>query len=208
MLLAFCPCAAGQAVQGRAPTVRSETNLGAPRFHAPVDWAEWLDGLEGDLWTGHDPWLLFSRTWSAPRTREVGLATTRSEFAPQLSFVVRDWGVSRALFGGSMGVADRVRLSRSSRMLVTRFSFDARAFAPFVHVALGQWRIDTEVLPVFARDEWMAGQLALGLEMKVGAWALAGQFDFTRLHRGPRELPSPVGEPQIWGAFVGARALF
>jgi hypothetical protein len=127
--------------------------------------------------------------------------------SPHLSLVARDWGSAEALLG-HMTVSDQVRLSRSSRMVVSRVRFMDGRFAPFIDVGLGQWRVDTDLMPVLPRDTELAVQFGGGFELRLWSrFALALELDHTVLYREQHE-PQMIAAPHIWGSFLGARAVF
>lgn len=128
--------------------------------------------------------------------------------SPHLTLVARDWGEAYHLAGGALGLTDEFRLSRSSRMVVTRARLDAATFAPFVHVGLGQWRVDTDLMPVYVRNTELATQLGGGFDLQMARrWALALEVDYTILVRDEREAQS-FPTPHLWGAFLVSRASF
>jgi hypothetical protein len=134
-------------------------------------------------------------------------AEPRGGLSPHLSLVARDWGGTEALFGG-MTVRDQVRLSRSSRMMISRVRFMEGRFAPFFEVGLGQWRVDTDLMPVLPRDTELAAQIGGGFELHVWSrFALALEVDHFILYREQHE-PQMITAPHVWGSFIGARAVF
>lgn len=127
---------------------------------------------------------------------------------PHLSLVARDWGGVQPLLGGHLAVTDQFRLSRSSRMVVTRVRLADGRVSPFVQVGLGQWRVDTDLMPVLPRDTELATQLGVGCELHVfRQWRLAIEVDHTVLYREAHE-PQQLSGPHIWGAFLATHARF
>lgn len=127
--------------------------------------------------------------------------------SPHLSLVARDWGHAQLLVG-HLSLTDEIRLSRSSRMFVTRMKlFDGRV-APFVQAGLGQWRVDTDLVPALPRDTEFAAQLGGGFEYSISdRAALAIEADYTVLYREHHE-QSNVVSPHMCGAFAATRVLF
>jgi hypothetical protein len=121
--------------------------------------------------------------------------------------VARDWGVSQVLWG-HLALTDQFRLSRSSRMVVTRVRLSDGRLTPFVHVGLGQWRADTSILPSMPGDVELAGQLGGGFELEVAPrTVLALEGDCTGLYRqGHDALAFSSG--QLWSTLLAARARF
>lgn len=127
--------------------------------------------------------------------------------SPHVSLVARDWEGAQLLLG-HLVLTDQLRLSRSSRMVVSRIRLADGRFAPFAHVGLGQWRVDTNLMPVLPRDVELATQVGGGFEIALSRHAaLAVEADHTILMREHHE-PQMVAEPYVWGAFLAARALF
>ena len=127
--------------------------------------------------------------------------------SPHVALIARDWDAARVLVG-HLSPTDQIRLSRSSRMFVTRLRLADGRISPFAQVGLGQWRIDTDLMPVLPRDVELAGQLGGGFEVTVSRLAaLAVEADFTMLYRERRE-PQMVSEPRLWGTFLVARMQF
>lgn len=126
---------------------------------------------------------------------------------PHLSLVARDWSGVQLLMGGHVSVTDQLRLSRSSRMVVSRVRLADGRLAPFLQIGLGQWRVDTDLMPVLPRDVELATQIGGGFELSLAPrWRLAIEYDYTVLYR--EERGPDVISPRIWGAFVATRASF
>jgi hypothetical protein len=127
--------------------------------------------------------------------------------SPHVALIARDWDAARVLVG-HLSPTDQIRLSQSSRMFVTRLRLTDGRISPFAQVGLGQWRIDTDLMPVLPRDVELAGQLGGGFELTLGRLAaVAVEVDSTMLYRERRE-PQMVSEPRLWGTFLVARAQF
>jgi hypothetical protein len=127
--------------------------------------------------------------------------------SPHVSLIARDWGGAQLLVG-HLALTDRLRLSRSSRMFVSRVRLADGRFAPFAHVGLGQWRVDTDLMPVLPRDVELAAQYGFGFELAITRRVtLAIEGDHTILIRDQHE-PQMIAAPNLFGGFVGARALF
>jgi hypothetical protein len=127
--------------------------------------------------------------------------------SPHVTLIARDWDAARVLVG-RLSPTDQVRLSRSSRMFVTRLRLADGRISPFAQVGLGQWRIDTDLMPVLPRDVELAGQLGGGFELTLGRLStVAVEADYTMLYRERRE-PQMVSEPRLWGTFLVARMQF
>ena len=124
-----------------------------------------------------------------------------------LSLVARDWGNAQLLLG-HLALTDQMRLIRSSRMVIGRLRVGDGRIVPFLQVGAGQWRIDTDLMPVYKRDVEIAGQLGGGIEFIVShRTMLALETDETVLYREQHE-PQRVASPHQWGTLLAARAIF
>jgi len=127
--------------------------------------------------------------------------------APHVSVLGRDWGEAH-LFVGRLATTDVFRLSRSNRMVVTRVRFGDGVVVPFGQIGVGQWRVDTDMMPGWACDMEVAAQLGAGLELRVGrVYAIALEADFTALYRDQRE-PQNIPYQRFWGTTAAARMHF
>lgn len=126
---------------------------------------------------------------------------------PRVSLVARDWSGAGVLVGRS-SPTDQIRLSHSSRMLITRVRATGGWFVPFIQAGVGQWRIDTDLLPAFRPDVELAGQPGVGFEARLGpSVVIAVETDYTILYRELHE-PQMVCSPHLWGSFLAARGRF
>ena len=149
-------------------------------------------------------------TWHAEtRDQAQGDASARwLGAAPRLALVARDWGVSQVLWG-HLAVTDQLRLSRSSRMVVTRLSLGGGRLTPFAHVGVGQWRTDTSVVPMLPSDMELAGQLGGGFELEIAPrTVIALEGDCTLLYREGRDDALMRSTGQLWSTLLAARARF
>ena len=127
--------------------------------------------------------------------------------SPRLALVARNWGGSQVLWG-HLAVTDQFRLSRSSRMVVTRLSLGGGRLTPFAHVGVGQWRTDTSVVPMLPSDMELAGQLGGGFELEIAPrTVLALEADCTGLYREGHDAQA-VSSGQLWSTLLAARARF
>ncbi|MCL2447597.1 MAG: hypothetical protein FWD17_01480 [Polyangiaceae bacterium] len=123
------------------------------------------------------------------------------------SIIARDWGGPRVALG-HLSTIDRIRLSRSSRMLVGRLRVSAGRITPFAQLGLGQWRLDPDLVPARRSDIAQAAQFGYGFELGVSSRAsVAFEADYTLLHRD-EPCPSQPNLPELWGAFLAARGWF
>jgi hypothetical protein len=125
---------------------------------------------------------------------------------PDASLVARDWGGPR-IFLGHLSPTDRIRLSHSSRMLVGRVRLPAGRVIPFAQLGLGQWRLDSDLLPN-RREVAYAAQLGYGFELALSRFAaIAFEADYTALYRDA-PCPRRSNPSDLWGGFIAARATF
>jgi len=188
-----------------AITLGSTTARAEETSRANLDWEKLADAIR----TGGE--MLFPREGFAVRP-----TTLRREqeierwvgVTPHLSLVARDWSGVQLLMGGHVALTDQLRLSRSSRMVVSRVRLADGRIAPFAQLGLGQWRIDTDLMPVLPRDTELATQLGGGFELKLAPrWRLALEVDYTLLYREGHE-PQQVAGTRLWGAFLATHAAF
>ncbi len=195
-----------------ASEARAES-VGGLSTRLTVDWASELG--KGVTWLAaqseHGP--------EAPaRPTELGSATTTTSsgelgsawfgVAPRVSFVARDWGGAKSLAGGPIAVTDAIRVSRSSRMVMSRIRLGEGRVVPFAQLGLGQWRVDTEWMPHLPRNVEVAGQFGAGVEVHVARnWEIAAETGLTVLYREVHE-PQQLTTPRMWGTFLASRVQF
>ena len=128
-------------------------------------------------------------------------------FTPKVSLVVRDWGSAYRVTGDRLALIDELRLTSSTRMLLSRARLSASRVAPFVQVGLGQWRTDPYLLPLTARYTELAAQATAGVEVRViGTWQVAWETAMTGLYREQRGAGDPAAS--MWSTTFGSRVEF
>jgi hypothetical protein len=126
--------------------------------------------------------------------------------SPHVSLIARDWGGAQLLFG-HLTLTDQLRLSRSSRMVLSRVRIADGRVTPFAQAGFGQWRVDTDWV-LLPRDVELAGQAGGGFELAINSSAaVAIEADYTFLYREQRE-PQMISGPHLWGTFFAARFVF
>ena len=129
-------------------------------------------------------------------------------FRPALSLVARDWGSSFRVAGDRLALVDAMRLTQSTRMVLTRVRMSDARIAPFAQVGLGQWRTDPFLLPLSPRYEEIAAQAAGGVELRLmGSWQVALESSMTMLYReqqNSRDLPAA----RMWSTTFASRVDF
>ncbi len=172
-----------------------------------VDWSE-LAGVIGQASAafGHEGGF-------RPAEEEPPVSLRAPEEVPwvgssaHLALIARDWGGARELVG-RLSLTDRLRPTRSSRMLVSRIRLADGRVMPFVQVGLGQWRVDTELMPALRRDVELAGQFGGGIEVSIARFAtVALEADETILYRQQHE-SQMVCQPHVWNSLLAARIDF
>jgi hypothetical protein len=129
--------------------------------------------------------------------------------APRMSLVARDWGASQLLVG-NLTLTDQLRLTRSSRMVVSRVRLAEGRLVPFAQLGIGEWRVDRSLVPALPLNQQLALQAAAGFELTVvpsvvvaleADWTLLWDDDIT-------SQPQTIGRPNLWGSLLAARARF
>ena len=125
------------------------------------------------------------------RAQKLNVQNTSNDwvgFAPTMSLVARDWGSAYRVAGNRLALVDALRLTSSTRMVLTRVRMSDARIAPFAQVGLGQWRTDPYLLPLTPRYEEIAAQAAGGVEIRLhGTWQVALESTMTMLYRESRE---------------------
>ena len=168
-----------------------------------VDWA----GL-AQLLRGGGPSMLPHESLRPAHDRDTGPEQAPwLGLAPRVSLVARDWGSSQLLWG-QLSLTDQLRLTRSSRMVVTRVRFANGRIVPFAQFGLGQWRVDATLMPTLPSDAHTAAQVGGGFELEIAPHAsVALEGDCTMLDQEGRALDS-VAAGHVWMTMLAARARF
>jgi hypothetical protein len=126
--------------------------------------------------------------------------------APRVSFVARDWGGSYRIAGDKLSVVDAMRLSSSTRMVLSRVrfgDFGTTRIVPFAQMGFGQWRTDTKILPFSPRATEVAAQVGGGVEVQVArGWQLACETAATVFIRDERE---DIPQTNLWSTTLATR---
>jgi hypothetical protein len=189
----------------------------ADESRAAIDWMTKLVQLDQYVRTGAErPQLVLparasERPAATSEPYEQNPGNAWFGVAPRVSFVARDWATSLRLAGDRLSLVDAMRLSQSTRMIVTRVRFgDLRVsrVTPFAQVGLGQWRTDTNIMPLTPRSTEIAGQAGGGIEIQVSrSWQLAVESSMTALYREQREDTS-IPQTRFWSAMFASRLEF
>lgn len=130
-------------------------------------------------------------------------------FAPRMSVVARDWGASQLLVG-DLTLTDQLRLTRSSRMVVSRVRLAEGRLVPFAQLGIGEWRVDRTLMPALPLDQQLAAQAGAGFELTVApSFVIALEADWTLLWNDDLDpQPQPLAHGSLWGTLLATRARF
>jgi hypothetical protein len=144
----------------------------------------------------------------APETFDASTSVPWVGAQPRISLVARDWAESRRLVG-DMSLTDELRPTRSNRMVVSRVRLADGRVAPFAQLGLGEWRVDTTLLPSLPREHELAGQAGLGFELALAPeTVVALEADWTLLQPGNASDVVAQMHPALWGTYVALRTRF
>lgn len=161
-------------------------------------------------------WLSIFEDEARSRDRRPELASSGSsawfKIAPRTSLIARDWGESRTLAGTRLSTTESLRLTRSSRMLITRFELGRGQFSPFVQLGLGQWRTDPNLLPTLPRNTELAAHGGVGFDIEVMPrmlpdWRIGVETTLTWLYREVHE-PQNIDQTKIVGVMAASKFTF
>jgi hypothetical protein len=128
-------------------------------------------------------------------------------FRPTVSLVARDWGSSFRVAGERLALVDALRLTASTRMVLTRFRMTDARISPFAQVGLGQWRTDPYLLPLTPSYMELAAQAAGGIELRLmGSWQIALESTMTSIYRERSDSTMP--SPHVWSSTFASRVDF
>jgi hypothetical protein len=128
-------------------------------------------------------------------------------FAPKFGIVARDWSSAYKVAGDRLALVDELRLTSSTRMVLSRVRLNDSRISPFAQVGLGQWRTDPYLLPLTARYTEIAAQAAGGFEIRlVGSWQVALESTMTMLYRETHDAGMPAAHN--WSSTIASRIDF
>ncbi len=182
-----------------------------------VDWFRLVTELDG-LARGHGKGAETSRRPSPMpgdvRTSQLVVQNSGNAWfgvAPRVTLVARDWGGAFRLAGDRLSLVDAVRLSQSTRMVMSRVrmaSAGSARLVPFVQMGAGQWRTDPNLLPLTPRDTEIAAQLGTGVELTLSpAWQIACETSATMLVRDGRS-DNAIPQTRMWSTSIASRLTF
>lgn len=197
-----------------AATLMTTTAANADTGRAAIDWERLLVGLDSYARHGAEkPTASVHPQTSAAseRTSQLYVQNAGNAWfgvAPRVSFVARDWGGSYRIFGDQLSIVDAMRLTESTRMVLSRVrfgDFGSTRIMPFAQVGFGQWRTDTKILPLSPRSVEVAAQVGAGFEVSLTrTWQLACETSATLFIRDQREL-GDLPETKLWSTTLATR---
>lgn len=203
-----------------AAEVRAETatlgggGVGVDWGKVVTDFDEVARGLGGRRAESGGPLSSPALMQQDPRTSQLVVQNAGNAWfgvAPRVALVARDWGTAFRLAGDRLSLVDAVRLSASTRMVMTRVRFADPSWArvvPFLQLGAGQWRTDPNLLPLTPRDTEAAGQVGAGVEIRLASFCqLAGETSATMLVRDGRG-EGAIPQTRMWSASLAARITF
>lgn len=129
--------------------------------------------------------------------------------APSVALVARDWGEAFRLAGDRLSLVDAMRLSSSTRMVMTRVRLSdthTTRVTPFAQLGLGQWRIDRNLMPRTPLYTEVATQIGGGLEIQVtNKWQIACEAAQTLFLRAERDTDNLPAAPHMWSTTLASR---
>ncbi|AKV03528.1 hypothetical protein AKJ09_10191 [Labilithrix luteola] len=186
--------------------------------HVGIDWGKLLVDIDHYARTGSENpdranaassgrvALLQSERFGQPLTQNSGNAWFG--VAPSVSFVARDWGQTYRLAGDRLSLVDGMRLSSSTRMVLTRVRLSNTRVTPFAQLGVGQWRTDTTILPFTPRSIEIAAQIGGGVEAQISRnWQIACEAGGTLLIRDEREADA-IPTTKMWSTMLASRIVF
>lgn len=123
-----------------------------------------------------------------------------------VAVVARDWQQAFNLTDGRSLLFDRLRMIRSSRMAVARFSLSGGRLLPYIETSFGHWRPDTDIVPWLRADLETASQVAFGVQAHVAPrCAVAWDVEETQIFFASAE---KVPTTHVVASFAAMRAEF
>ncbi len=195
-----------------AAAVTSSSVAHADTGRLTIDWGRLLVDLDTYARTGAERPTVASHheaATSAERSNQLYVQNAGNAWfgvAPRVSFVARDWGGSYRIAGDKLSLVDAMRLTSSTRMVLTRVrfgDFGTTRIMPFAQLGFGQWRTDSNFLPLSPRATEIAGQIGGGVEVNVARnWQLACETAATLFIRDEREA---IAQTNLWSTTLATR---
>lgn len=176
-----------------------------------IDWGRALVALDGYVRTGGEkPGQTVTSRADKPNDDPFVMngGNAWAGVTPRVALVARDWATQTRLAGDRLSLVDAMRLSSSTRMVITRVRFGDARVRPFMQLGLGQWRTDPNLLPLTPRSTEIAGQAGGGIELLLTrSWQLAAESSVTALYREQRD-NDDIPQTRMWSATIASRIEF
>jgi len=179
-----------------------------------VDWCRLLVGVDAYMRHGSESLQPNDRAQEHAGQQQLYVHNAGNAWfgvAPSVTLVARDWGEAYRLAGDRLSLTDAMRLSSSTRMVVTRVRLSdshLSRITPFAQLGAGQWRTDTTIMPILQRSTEVAAQVGGGVELRLGAhWQIACETSATILIRDQRESES-ISATKLWSTTLASRFEF
>lgn len=180
-----------------------------------IDWGKLLVGLDGYVRHGSEsgqPNAFAAQERAGHQQLYVHNAGNAwFGVAPSVTLVARDWGEAYRLAGDRLSLTDALRLSSSTRMVMTRVRLSdshVSRITPFAQLGAGQWRTDTTIMPILQRSTEVAAQIGGGIELRLASrWQVACETSATILIRDQREADA-ISATKLWSTTLATRLEF
>jgi len=180
-----------------------------------IDWGRLLVGLDKYARTGAESPVVQTNAGAAhERGHQLYVHNEGNAWfgvAPSVTLVARDWGEAYRLAGDRLSLVDAMRLSSSTRMVMTRVRLsDSRLsrITPFAQLGAGQWRTDTNLMPILQRSTEVAAQVGGGVELRLAQrWQIACETTATILIRDQREAEA-ISATKLWSTTLASKIEF
>ncbi len=94
-------------------------------------------------------------------------------------------------------------------MAVTRLRLADGIVSPFAQLGVGEWRVDTALLPSLPHERMLAGQAGLGFELTLAHdTVVAFEADWTLLRPSDASDVLAQTHPALWGTYLALRTRF
>jgi hypothetical protein len=204
LLLSLCSAALATTV---ATSAHAESTSGPA-----IDWGRLLVGLDAYVRHGSESVQAQSATAphdpNAPQMYVHNAGNAWFGVAPSVTLVARDWGEAYRLAGDRLSLTDALRLSSSTRMVLTRVRLSdshVSRITPFAQLGAGQWRTDTNIMPILLRSTEVAAQVGGGVELRLTSrWQVAFETAATLLIRDKRD-DAAISATKLWGTTLASR---
>lgn len=170
-----------------------------------MDWGRFL--LDAQTWLHRESEKPDARRSQAPDPSSLDEGAAWVGAVPKVSIVARDWGNALRI-RGKLALTDEIRLTRSNRMVLSRVRLGDGRFIPFGQLGIGEWRIDTTMMPLTPATQEVAGQVGAGFELRLSpSWQLAFESNMTALYREAKD-PASLPVTRMFGTMLASRLEF